>query len=55
MASAQTTSEKTVLNSSDKTILGSGAALVIVAGLAHYGHWNTGVAFVCSAGAIAIA
>ncbi len=43
-----------MLNGSDKIIIGGGAALVIVAGLAHYGHWNDVLAFVVSAAAVAM-
>jgi Ca2+:H+ antiporter len=39
---------------SDKVILGGGALLVLVAGLAHYLEWNTVLAFVVSAAAVAM-
>ncbi|HET9499691.1 MAG TPA: calcium/proton exchanger [Marmoricola sp.] len=39
---------------SDLVILGGGALLCVVAGLAHYGHWASLVAFVVSAAAVAM-
>jgi Ca2+:H+ antiporter len=44
----------TVLVRSDKIVLGLAAALCVLAGLAHFGGWNDIVAFVVSAGAVAI-
>jgi Ca2+:H+ antiporter len=54
MASVQTTAPGAVLNGSDKVILFGGAALVVVAGLAHYGHWNSVLAFIVSAAAVCL-
>ena len=39
---------------SDRLILGGGALMVAVAGLAHYGSWNSVLAFVVSAGAVGV-
>jgi Ca2+:H+ antiporter len=39
---------------SDKIIVGGGAVLVVLAGIAHYAHWNSVLAFVISAGAIGL-
>jgi Ca2+:H+ antiporter len=39
---------------SDKVILGGGAGLIVLAGLAHYGSWNTVLAFLVSAAAVCI-
>jgi Ca2+:H+ antiporter len=39
---------------SDKVIIGGGAALCLLAGLAHYGGWNSVLAFLVSAGAICL-
>jgi Ca2+:H+ antiporter len=39
---------------SDKIIVGGGAALVVLAGIAHFGGWNSVVAFGISAGAICL-
>jgi Ca2+:H+ antiporter len=39
---------------SDKIIIGGGLALVVLAGLAHYGSWNAVLAFVLSAAAVCI-
>ncbi|QIG44881.1 calcium/proton exchanger [Nocardioides anomalus] len=43
-----------MLTRSDSIRLGGGAALVAAAGLAHYAGWNSVVAFVVAAGAIAL-
>ena len=43
-----------VLVTSDKAILGGGALLTVLAGVADYGHWNSVVAFVVSAGAVCL-
>ena len=39
---------------SDKIILGGAAALCVLAGVAHYGDWNSVLAFVVCAGAVAV-
>ncbi|MGN6251777.1 MAG: calcium/proton exchanger [Marmoricola sp.] len=52
MASA--TADSPTFVRSDKVILGLAAALCVVAGLAHYGGWNDVLAFVVSAGAVAV-
>jgi Ca2+:H+ antiporter len=54
LAMATTISESPVLIRSDKVILGGAAALCVLAGLAHYGSWNSVVAFVESAAAVAV-
>jgi Ca2+:H+ antiporter len=54
LAMATTISESPVLIRSDKVILGGAAALCVLAGLAHYGSWNSVVAFVVSAAAVAV-
>jgi Ca2+:H+ antiporter len=51
---ATTISASPVLIRSDKVILGGAAALCVLAGIAHYGDWNSVVAFVVSAGAVAV-
>jgi Ca2+:H+ antiporter len=51
---ATTISATPVLIRSDKIILGGAAALCVLAGIAHYGDWNSVVAFVVSAGAVAV-
>jgi Ca2+:H+ antiporter len=51
---ATTTTESPVLIRSDKVILGLAAALCVLAGLAHYGGWNSVLAFVVSAAAVAV-
>ena len=43
-----------VLSRSDRIVLGVAAVLCVVAGLAHYGGWNDIVAFLVSAGAVAV-
>jgi Ca2+:H+ antiporter len=40
------------LVTSDKGILGAAAVLTVVSGIAHYGGWNSVVAFIVSAGAV---
>lgn len=42
------------LIASDKFILGGGALLCVLAGVAHYAHWSSVLAFVVSAGAVTI-
>jgi Ca2+:H+ antiporter len=54
MRAMATSSESTVLIRSDKIILGGAAALCVLAGVAHYGDWTAVVAFVVSAGAVAV-
>ncbi|MGY2874705.1 Ca2+:H+ antiporter [Marmoricola sp. URHA0025 HA25] len=49
-----TIAESPTLVRSDKTILGSSAALCVLAGVAHYGDWNSVVAFVVSAAAVCL-
>ncbi|MEI2810663.1 MAG: calcium/proton exchanger [Nocardioides sp.] len=39
---------------SDLVVLGGGALLVVLAGVAHYGHWSGTIAFVTSALAVAL-
>ena len=39
---------------SDKIVIGLGGALVVLAGLAHYGGWNSVFAFLVAAGAMAL-
>src|SRR5690348_7661141 len=39
---------------SDLVILGGGGALCVLAGAAHYGHWNSVLAFVVSAAAVCL-
>ncbi len=43
-----------VLVRSDRVIIGGGAVLVVLAGLAHYGGWNSVVAFLVSAAAVGV-
>src|SRR5690349_2797972 len=43
-----------VLIRSDKVVLVGGAVLVVLAGAAHYGHWNSVLAFVVSAAAVCL-
>jgi Ca2+:H+ antiporter len=50
----QSPRESPVLVRSDKIILGSCAALCVLAGVAHYGDWNSVVAFVVSAAAVCL-
>jgi len=54
MLAMATTSASPVLIRSDRIILGGAAALCVLAGVAHYGHWSSVVAFVVSAGAVAV-
>ena len=49
-----TISESPVLVGSDKIILGGSAALCVLAGVAHYASWPSVLAFVVSAGAVAV-
>jgi Ca2+:H+ antiporter len=49
-----TTASGPVLTRSDTTILGGGGVLCVLAGLAHFGGWNSVVAFVVSAAAVAV-
>ena len=51
---ATTVSASPVFIRSDKVIIGGAAALCVLAGIARYGGWNSVVAFVVSAGAVAI-
>src|ERR1700712_5031332 len=39
---------------SDQIILGISAALCVLAGVSHYGHWNSGLVFVLSAAAVCL-
>jgi len=43
-----------VLIRSDKLMLGGGAALIVLAGLAHFGGWASGLTFVLSAAAMSL-
>jgi Ca2+:H+ antiporter len=43
-----------LFNRSDRLIVGGGAALCLLAGVAHYGGWNSVLAFIVSAGAIGV-
>jgi Ca2+:H+ antiporter len=54
LAMATTISESPVLIRSDKVILAGAAALCVLAGFAHYGSWNSVLAFVVSAAAVAV-
>lgn len=49
-----TTSASPVLIRSDKLLLGGAATLCVLAGLARYGGWNSVLAFVVSAAAVAV-
>ena len=49
-----TTSVSPVLIRSDKVVLGAGAALCVLAGVAHYGGWSAVLALVVSAAAVAV-
>src|SRR3954447_14986809 len=49
-----TTSESPVLIRSDMVILGLAAALCVLAGIAHFGGWPSVLAFIVSAGAVAV-
>jgi Ca2+:H+ antiporter len=49
-----TTTAQPVLNRSDKLMLGGGGALIVLAGLAHYTDWPSGLAFVLSAAAMSV-
>ncbi|HEX7718142.1 MAG TPA: hypothetical protein VF416_12710, partial [Marmoricola sp.] len=51
---ATTLGEHRVLIGSDKAIIGGGGVLCVLAGLAHFGGWNSVVAFVVSAAAVAV-
>lgn len=51
---ATTVSAGPVLIRSDKVILGGAAGFCVLAGAAHYGGWNSVLAFVVSAAAVAI-
>lgn len=48
-----TTSTAPTLITSDRVVLGSGALLCLLAGVAHYGHWNSVVSFVVAGMAVA--
>jgi Ca2+:H+ antiporter len=54
MLAMETTSTSVVLIRSDKLVLTGAAALCVLAGVAHYGHWNSVLAFVVCAGAVAV-
>lgn len=49
-----TTAASPTLIGSDKIILGAGAVAVVLAGVAHYGGWNSVVAFLVSAAAVCL-
>src|SRR6187431_2937408 len=48
------TTAQPVLIRSDKLMLGGAAALIVLAGLAHYGGWASGLGFVLSAAAMSV-
>ena len=48
------TTAQPVLIRSDKLMLGGGSALIVLAGLAHYGGWASGLGFVLSAAAMSV-
>jgi len=48
------TTARPVLIRSDKLMLGGAAALIVLAGLAHYGGWASGLGFVLSAAAMSV-
>jgi Ca2+:H+ antiporter len=50
----ETTSDNPVLIRSDKLVLGGSAVLCVLAGLAHFGHWNSVLAFAVCAAAVAV-
>jgi Ca2+:H+ antiporter len=50
---AATTASPTLVTS-DKVLLGGAALLTLLAGVADYGHWNSVVAFIVSAGAVCV-
>ena len=54
LAMVTTNQADPVLVRSDKVILGLAAGLCVLAGLAHYGGWASVLAFVLSAGAVAV-
>jgi Ca2+:H+ antiporter len=54
MTGARQRSGTPVLASSDRVVLGGSLVLTALAGLADYGHWNSVVAFVVSAGAVCV-
>ena len=54
LAMSTTNQAEPVLVRSDKVILGLAAGLCVLAGLAHYGGWASVLAFVLSAGAVAV-
>ena len=54
MATTQSPTKSPVLVGSDKIILGSSAALCVLAGVAHYGDWNSVLAFLVSAAAVCL-
>ncbi len=54
MTTSRAASPGPTLVASDKFILGGGALLCVLAGVAHYAHWSSVLAFVVSAGAVTI-
>ena len=50
----ETTSASPVLIRSDQVLLAGATTLCVLAGIAHYGHWNSVLAFVVCAGAVTI-
>jgi Ca2+:H+ antiporter len=54
MPATTTSAPAPVLTRSDLVVLGLAGFLVVLAGLAHYGHWTAVAAFVISAGAVCL-
>ena len=54
MRPVTTTTAQPALNRSDKLMLGGGGALIVLAGLAHYADWPSGLGFVLSAAAMSV-
>ena len=54
MEATESTAPAAMFVGSDKIVVGGGAALVVLAGLAHFGGWNSVLAFAVAAGAMAL-
>jgi Ca2+:H+ antiporter len=54
MADMDTDTHAAVLIRSDLIVLGGSSGLAILAGAAHYGHWNSVLTFLLSAGAVGL-
>jgi Ca2+:H+ antiporter len=54
MPASETSAPSAMFIRSDHVVIGLGAALVVVAGVAHYAGWNSVLAFVLAAGAIGL-